>query len=54
MNLDRISQDAVSRHRTQRLKLYMEAILADHVQHHGIAETRKMLQWWDEQLKEFG
>ena len=53
-SLDRIAENSVRNHRTQRLKLYLEAILADHIAHHGIPETRRLLKWWDDHLKEFG
>lgn len=52
--LDRAAERAIRRHRDRRLKLYLEAILADHIAHNGIAETRRLLRWWDEQLQEFG
>ena len=52
-DLDKACRDAVQRHRSRRLGLYLEAILADYIHHHGIAETRRVLRWWDENLKEF-
>lgn len=52
--LDRLAENSARNHRTQRLKLYLEAILADHIAHHGIPETRRLLRWWDDHLKEFG
>lgn len=52
-DLDKACKDAVKRHRSRRLGLYLEAILADYIQHYGVAETRRHLQWWDESLKEF-
>lgn len=54
MTLDDISKRGVELHRARRLKLYLEAIIADHIAHHGIPETRRLLQWWDSHLKEFG
>lgn len=54
MNLDEAAERAVNLHRTRRLSLYLEAILADYCQHHGVAKTREVLRWWDEHLKEFG
>lgn len=54
MTLDEAAEAATSKHRTQCLKLYLEAILADHIAHHGIPETRRLLRWWDDHLKEFG
>lgn len=53
-SLDSIAENSARNHRTQRLKLYLEAILADHIAHHGIPETRRLLRWWDDHLKEFG
>jgi len=53
-DLDKACRDAVQRHRSRRLGLYLEAILADYIQHHGVAETRRVLRWWDDHLKEFG
>lgn len=52
--LDEVAENSARNHRTHRLKLYLEAILADHIAHHGISETRRLLRWWDEHLKEFG
>lgn len=52
-DLDKACRDAVHRHRSRRLGLYLEAILADYIQHHGVDETRRVLRWWDENLKEF-
>ena len=52
-DLDKACRDAVQRHRSRRLGLYLEAILADYIQHHGVDETRSVLQWWDAHLKEF-
>lgn len=52
-DLDKACRDAVQRHRSRRLGLYLEAILADYIQHHGIDETRRVLRWWDDHLKEF-
>lgn len=48
------AESAVKKHREQRLKLYLEAILADLIAHYGIPETRRLLRWWDDHLKEFG
>lgn len=54
MTLDEAVEYGIRKHRTHRLKLYLEAILADLIAHEGLPETRRLLQWWDDHLKEFG
>ena len=52
-DLDKACRDAVQRHRSRRLGLYLEAILADTIQPPGGDETRSVLPGWDAHLKEF-
>lgn len=51
--LDRFCRSAAKRHRARRLGLYLDAILADLIEHHGVNATRKLLLEYVEQLKEF-
>lgn len=51
--LDKACRDAAHRHRTRRLGLYLDAILADLIEHHGVNKTRKLLLEYADHLKEF-
>ena len=51
--LDRFCRSAAKRHRARRLGLYLDAILADLIEHHGIHYTRKLLLEYVDHLKEF-
>ena len=51
--LDRFCRSAAKRHRARRLGLYLDAILADLIEHHGVNATRKILLEYAEHLKEF-